>query len=43
MNTEGQKAVDVFYLTSQGQKLETELKEEIRHRLEKVLPPTRPH
>jgi [protein-PII] uridylyltransferase len=43
VNTEGQKAVDVFYLTSQGQKLETTLKEEIRHRLEKVLPPTRPH
>jgi [protein-PII] uridylyltransferase len=37
VNTEGEKAVDVFYLTVHGRKLGTALKEGIRHRLEKVL------
>ena len=43
VNTEGQKAVDVFYLTSHGHKLGTAQKEGIRHRLEKVLSASRPY
>ena len=42
VNTEGEKAVDVFYLTVNGRKLGTALQEGIRHRLEKVLAPHNP-
>jgi [protein-PII] uridylyltransferase len=42
VNTEGQKAVDVFYLTFNGHKIGSALKDGIRHRLEMVLPPGKP-
>jgi [protein-PII] uridylyltransferase len=42
VNTEGEKALDGFYLTVNGRKLGTALQEGIRHRLEKVLAPHNP-
>jgi len=40
VNTEGERALDVFYLTVNGHKLGTAVKEGIRRRLEKVLLPS---
>jgi len=40
VNTEGERALDVFHLTVNGHQLGTAVKEGIRHRLEKVLLPS---
>ena len=37
IDTEGQKAIDVFYLTAQGAKLGSEKQEELRELLQQAL------